>query len=53
VWKGRLTQHVLLKVLLLIEQLHVSATVLSHHQVVTLPISMSIGAKAIMDVIYW
>jgi hypothetical protein len=25
VWKGRLTQHVLLKVLLLIEQLHVSA----------------------------
>jgi hypothetical protein len=38
VWKGRLTQHVLLKVLLLIEQLHVSATVLRHHQVVTLPI---------------
>jgi hypothetical protein len=27
----------LLKVLLLIKQLHVSATVLRHHQVVTLP----------------
>jgi hypothetical protein len=39
--KDVLTQHVVLKVLLLIEQLHVSATVLRHHQVVTLPISIS------------